>query len=94
MGKNGPQGAAEGREPLSQKKVRDSGMHRDKHKNISPKPLAGKTRGAKFGEFLQPVGLKDWSFRGPQAWLGQRPEEAALLLEKRQANNPGADCMI
>ena len=37
------------------------GMHKE---NISPKPLAGKMRGADLGEFLKQVGLQDWSFRG------------------------------
>lgn len=42
-------------------------VHRGLHKkNISPKPLTGKTREAEFSEFLQPVGLKDWSSRGLQ----------------------------
>lgn len=33
--------------------------------------LAWKTRGPKFCEFLQPAGLKAWSFKGQQSWLGR-----------------------
>lgn len=44
---------------------RESGVHREMHKeNTSPKPVAGKMRGADFCEFLQPLELKDWSWRG------------------------------
>ena len=31
----------------------------------------------------------NWSFKVQQAWVGQRPEGTALLLERRQANNLG-----
>ena len=62
--------AVEGREPWSQRKVTDRGAHEEQHKNISPKPWAGKMRGAGFREFLQPAGLKDWSFKGLRACLG------------------------
>lgn len=35
-----------------QRKVRESGTHKDScKKNISPKPLAGKMKGAEFHEF-------------------------------------------
>ena len=54
-------------------------MHKE---NISPKPSAGKIRKAEFPEFLQPGGLKDWSFKGQWVWLGWNPEGAALLLER------------
>lgn len=33
-----------------------------------PKSLAGKMRGADFREFLPPVGLEDWNFKGWWAW--------------------------
>ena len=49
-------------------------------------------RGAEFHEFLQP-GLKGWSFRGQWAWLGLSLEGTTVLLQKRQADNPGADSM-
>ena len=61
-------------------------MHKE---NISPKPLAWKMRRAEFHEFLQPMGLKAWSFEGQQASLGQSLEGTALLLERRQVNNLG-----
>lgn len=32
--------------------------------NTSPKPLVGEMREADFHDFVQPVGLKDWSHRG------------------------------
>lgn len=64
-------GDAEGWEPWSQRKVRESGAHMDTHKEVtSPKPLARKMRGAGFCDFLQPKGFKDWSFKGLWAWLG------------------------
>lgn len=41
------------------------GIRRGMHKgNISPKPLAEKMRGVDFYEFLQPMGLRDLSFKG------------------------------
>ena len=62
--------AAGGREPSLWRKVRWTGANSGKQKeNTSPKPLAGKMREAEFHEFLQPVGIKDWHFRGPQVWL-------------------------
>lgn len=63
-------------------------MHKE---NISPKPLAGKTRGVDFHELLQQIGLKDWSLKSHQEWLVYTPEGIALLLEKRQVNDPGTD---
>lgn len=48
------------------------------------KAIGGKMRGVAFCEFLQPEGLEDWSFGGPWAWLGQRPEGVALLLERKK----------
>lgn len=43
----------------------------DMHKeNTSPKPLAGRKKGADFHEFLQLEVLKDWSFRDQWTWLG------------------------
>lgn len=51
------QGVAEGREPWSQRRATERGTHKGTHKlNISPKPLAQKTRDW-ICEFLQP-GLK------------------------------------
>lgn len=83
-------GAAEGRGPWLRKQARQSGAHRDMHKgNTSSKPLAGETRGADFHEFSQLVGLKNWSFRGPQAWLRLSPDGTPLLQERRHASNPG-----
>ena len=47
-------GAAEGKEPWLQRKVRESGVHRGRHKeNTSAKPLARKIGRADFPEFLQ-----------------------------------------
>lgn len=47
-------GAVEEREPWSWTKARESGKHREMHKeNNSPKPLARKTREAEFCEFLR-----------------------------------------
>ena len=71
MGEKRIQGAAEGREPSSWRKARERKAHRETHKEkVSPKTLAGKTRGAEFHEFLHPMGLKAQSFEGQQAWLG------------------------
>lgn len=55
------------------------------------KTTGWKTRGAQFCEFLQPVGgvgvLK-------VSGLGlENPNGTALLLERRQKNNPGTDSM-
>ena len=52
--------AVEGREMRSQRRVRK----RSTQRNVSPKPLAWKIRGAEFRGFLQLVGLKAWSFKG------------------------------
>ena len=57
--------AAEGRESRLWIRVRERGTHRGTHKeNISPYPLAWKTRGTELREFLPPVVLKVWSFKG------------------------------
>lgn len=69
----------------------ERGTHKKTHKNVSPKPLSGKTTGAEFLEFLQPARIKAWSFQGQRAGLGYSLEGAALSLEKRQANNPETD---
>lgn len=53
-------GAAERRELWSWKRVRDRGTHRRIDKNVFPKSLTCKMRGAKFYEFLQSVG---WSLK-------------------------------
>jgi len=44
--------------------------HTGLHKEVSPYHLTQKTRGAEFREFLQPVSLGAWSFRGWWPWLG------------------------
>lgn len=60
----------EGREPGSWRRVREKETHREIQKeNIFPKPLAWKTRGAEFHEFLQPVGFEAQSFKGQCVWL-------------------------
>lgn len=54
-------GDVEGKDIQSQRRMIwwGRGAHRGTHnKNVSLKPLAWKKRGAKFGEFLQPDGLK------------------------------------
>ena len=62
-------GAVEGREPRSQRKRKESRMHRGLLKeNISPKPWAGKTGGADF--HCKAGELEDWSCRSRLAWLG------------------------
>lgn len=82
--------AMDGRDPGSWRRVRDRGAHRRMYKeNISPEPLAREMRGADFQEFLQPASFEDWNFKGLRVWLGQNPEGAALLLERRLGNNPG-----
>lgn len=86
--------AMDGRDPWSWRRVRDRGAHRRMHKeNISPKSLAENMRGVEFHKFLQSVGLKDWSFKSQLAWLGNSPVGTVVLLERRKANNPGADIM-
>ena len=63
-------GSSDGREPWLQRKAVENGAHKVTYKdNTFPKPLTGKKRAAEFCEFLQSVGLKDWSFRGLQSWL-------------------------
>lgn len=53
-------GATERRKPRLWRKMRESGAHRDTHKeNTFPKPLGGQMREADFYEFLQTAGLKD-----------------------------------
>lgn len=60
-------GAVERRESWSEKeRERDNkGSHKE---NTFPSPLTRKMRGTCIHEFLQPAGLKVWSFRGP--WHG------------------------
>lgn len=51
----------EGKEPWSWRKARESRVHREVHKeNTFSKPLARNMKGADFGEFFQPVRIKDW----------------------------------
>lgn len=51
--------AAEGREPWSQRREKESGAHRGSHKeNTFPMPVVGKSRGADFPEFCNQQGLK------------------------------------
>ena len=53
-----------------------------------------KTKGAEFRKFLQPLGLEPGVLnKGQRSWLGYSLEGTALFLEKRQANNLGADGM-
>lgn len=60
LGEKQIMGATERREPLSQRKVREAGMHRDRHKEItSPKPLVGETKDADFMSFCKQQGSKD-----------------------------------
>lgn len=86
MGEKGLSGAVERREHWSRRKVREGEVNRGMHKSTSPKPLAGKRRGAAF-VFLQPVRLEGWCFKGqPYGW-----ERAlrALLLERMQTGKLG-----
>lgn len=46
-------GAAEGMEPWSQRKARESRTHGEMHKNTNPKLLVGKIRGADSREFCK-----------------------------------------
>lgn len=50
-------------------------------------------RGANFCEQCNEQGSKDWRFRGQCVWLEYSPKSTALLLERKQANKPGADGM-
>lgn len=55
-------GVVEEREPWSQRKVREEHRGECKTRTLSPKPLAGKIKGADCPQFLQPVELKDLNF--------------------------------
>ena len=50
----------------------------------SSQQVAQKTIGAEFYEFLQPAGLKAYSFKGQHAWLRENPETLGWLLKRRQ----------
>lgn len=67
-----------------QERVEHTGIHTRR----TLEPLAEKTRGADFHEFCKLAGLKDQSFKGLQAWLGETPESTAINLERRQTT-PG-----
>lgn len=58
-GINGPWVLQSGESHVMEKGEKERGAYRTHKDNISPKPLAGKTRGADFHEFLQQAGLKD-----------------------------------
>ena len=74
-----------------QRRMREKGTYRRMHKeNMFPKLLSWERRGAEFHEFLQTTELKALSFQCQWAWLGWSPDGTALLLERRQTNNPGA----
>ena len=55
-------GAVKGMEQWLWRRVRERNIQGNTQGRGSPKPLALKTRGAEFCEFLQPVGLKIWNF--------------------------------
>ena len=40
-------------------------------------------RGADFREFLQPAGLKAWSFKGQCAWLWESVEDIGAALGEK-----------
>lgn len=56
--------------------------------NKFPQHLAWKVRGTELYDFWQLAGLKIWSFKDEETWLGQSLEGITLLLKRRQANNP------
>ena len=53
-----------------EKGERDRSTWENAQREYFPKPLAWKMKGAEFCEFLQPAGLKVWSFKGQWVWLG------------------------
>lgn len=60
MGEKQISDVVEGREPWSGRTIREREAYRGTHReNTSPKPLARKTRGGDFCEFLQPAGIED-----------------------------------
>ena len=84
----------EGALVMERQRERERGTHRRLHKeNPSSKPSTGKTRGADFHEFL-PVGLKDWSVRGPQCGSIEPQGCYSVLLWRRKAGYLGADGAI
>lgn len=83
--------AAEGREPWSRRRSRETGGHTGMCKeNVSPKPLAWNMRMTEYCELWQLACLKAWSSKDHQAWLRYRQECTVLLLERSQANNLGS----
>ena len=81
--------AVEERDPWLQKRARETSTQGNVQGECFPKAIGWKTRRDEFCEFLQWRRLKVWSFKGQWVWWGQSPEGTALLLERRQANNPG-----
>ena len=64
-------GAAERREPWSQRNTREKSTTGTQKENISPqRHKLEKREGLIFHEFWQPAGLENWSFKGQWAWLG------------------------
>ena len=51
-----------GRTIVTEKGKRERNSHRAHNKNVFPKALAWKMRGAEFPEFLQPAGLNVLEF--------------------------------
>ena len=75
--------AVVGREPPTQRRVRDRLAHRGKHGKMNPHSnWLGKGK-AKFPEFLQPVAFKACSFKGQHAWLWESWEDMGAALGKK-----------
>ena len=69
---------------VAEKYKREEHKGNTKGEHFPPKTQARKREGLIFHEFWQPAGLENWSFKGQWAWLRERPESIALLLERRQ----------
>ena len=67
-----------------ERQERKRGAQRKTHKGkASLKPFTGKIRGSDFSKFLQPAGLKYWSFKGLWPWLGDRTEGTGEKVGKK-----------
>ena len=70
---------------VTEKRERQTSTQGSPHgEDKSPEQLAWKVRGAKFCDFLPPVGLKSWSFKAHWAWFWKNLEDPGLFLKKKQ----------
>ena len=78
-----------GRESMSWRSTRKRLAHKGAHReNECSQQLAWKVKGAEFHEFLQPVHLKAWSFKGHYVWHREHQGQWGFYYKEGKQTNP------